>query len=177
MKGFAWSSSRSYRRSGVAQRPVGGLVKRGFDIGGASLGLVFLGPLLLSIACLVAFADGGSIFQGHMRVGRGGCVFNCLRFRTTLEGAGSVSAMQPRPAAGEGANDTQAPAFAYEPYVTPVGAVLSRLGLDTLPQLINVLRGDMSIVGPRPVAPGELETLGSAAEFYVKSRPGLTGPW
>jgi exopolysaccharide production protein ExoY len=55
--------------------------------------------------------------------------------------------------------------------------VLTKLGLVELPQLINILRGDMSIVGPRPVAPGELEVQGSAAEYYLKSRPGLTGPW
>jgi exopolysaccharide production protein ExoY len=175
MKDVAWSRSRNLPRAQVvSQRAGGGLIKRGFDIAGASLGLAFLSPSLLLLACLVAFADGGPVLQRHLRIGRGGCVFNCLRFRTTLENA----VAQFRPAAlAAGANGMGAQVFEYEPHFTPIGAVLTKLGLVELPQLINILRGEMSIVGPRPIAPGDLEVRGTAAEFYLKSRPGLTGPW
>jgi exopolysaccharide production protein ExoY len=178
MWGFAWSRSRSFQRAnGVTERPVGGLVKRGFDIGGAAIALVFLSPLILLLACLVAVADGGPVFQSHLRIGRGGCVFNCLRFRTTFEGVGGSAAKPFRPAQGTGVDRVGTQAFEYDPHVTAVGAVLTRLGLAELPQLINIARGDMSIVGPRPVPSGALEISGSAAELYLNARPGLTGPW
>ncbi|UWU17029.1 sugar transferase (plasmid) [Rhizobium sullae] len=134
------------------------------------MALAFLSPLLLLLACLVVFADGGPVFQRHLRIGRGGCVFNCLRFRTALEEAGGLAVAQFRPAA-------RAQAFEYDPHVTPVGALLTKLSLVEVPQFINILRGEMSIIGPRPMAPGDLIVLGNVAEFYLKSRPGLTGPW
>jgi exopolysaccharide production protein ExoY len=178
MKGFALSSSRSFQRADVvSQRPVGGVIKRGFDIGAASLGLIFFSPLLLLIACLIAFSDGGPAFQRHLRIGRGGCIFTCLMFRTTVEEASGLAPSQLRALQDARANGTVAEAFERGQHVTPIGAVLTKLGLVELPQFINILRGDMSIVGPRPVAPGELEIQGSAAEYYLKSRPGLTGPW
>jgi exopolysaccharide production protein ExoY len=177
MRGFAWSRSRSFQRAnGVSERPVGGLVKRGFDLGGAAIALVFLSPLILLLASLIAFADGGPVFQSHLRIGRGGCVFNCLRFRTTFEGVGGSAANPGRPAQGTGVDRVGTQVFEYDPHVTAVGAVLIRLGLAELPQLINIARGDMSIVGPRPVPPA-LEVSGSAAELYLNARPGLTGPW
>lgn len=178
MRGFAWSRSRIFQRAnGVSERPVGGLVKRGFDIGGATFALVVLSPLILLLACLIAFADGGPVFQSHHRIGRGGCVFNCLRFRTTFEGAGGSAATPVHLAQGAGIDPGGIQAFGYDPHATAVGAVLMRLGLAELPQLINIARGDMSIVGPRPVPPGAVEILGSAAELYLNARPGLTGPW
>lgn len=178
MRGLAWSTNRSFRRAGgVSGRPVGGLVKRGFDIGGASLALVFFSPILLLLAVLIAFADGGPVFQSHLRIGRGGCVFNCLRFRTTTEGMDGWAAMHLRPPRAAGGAGTGSEPSESDRHLTATGAVLTRLGLADLPQLINVLRGDMSIVGPRPLAPTELERLGNAAEFYLNARPGLTGPW
>ncbi|TCU14798.1 sugar transferase [Rhizobium sullae] len=179
MKDFAWSRSRRLQHAQVvSQRTGDGLIKRGFDIAGALLALAFLSPLLLLLACLVVFADGGPVFQRHLRIGRGGCVFNCLRFRTTLEKTGGLAGAQFRPAAlAAGANGTGAQAFEYDPHVTPVGALLTKLSLVEVPQLINILRGEMSIVGPRPIAPGDLKVPGNVAEFYLKSRPGLTGPW
>lgn len=169
MKDFVWSSSRNFQRTAArTKHPVGGLAKRGFDIGGASLGLVLLGPLLVLLACLVTFSDGGPALQRHLRVGRGGSIFTSLTFRTMAEGEARLTSLQsPRPA--------ERPE--HDLRLTPVGAVLTRLGLVELPQFINVLRGDMSFVGPRPVAPGAPELIGSAGEFYLESRPGMTGPW
>ncbi|WP_034856774.1 sugar transferase [Sinorhizobium sojae] len=170
MKDSVWSDNRNFQRTAARKkRPVDRLAKRGFDIGGASLGLVFLAPLLVLLACLVMFSDGGPALQRHLRVGRGGSIFTCLTFRTTTaEGeAGPTSPQSHRPA--EHAE--------HALRLTPVGAVLTRLGLVDLPQFINVLRGDMSFVGPRPVAPGASELIGSAGEFYLESRPGMTGPW
>ncbi|OHV72779.1 hypothetical protein LCM4579_11835 [Ensifer sp. LCM 4579] len=171
MKDFVWSSSRNFQRAVRTKRPVGGLAKRGFDIGAASLGLVLLGPLLVLLACLVAFSDGGPAFQRHVRVGRGGSIFTCLTFRTTAEGEGRLTSLQSLP------SRRPAEQSEHDQHLTPIGAVLTKLGLVELPQFLNVLRGDMSFVGPRPVAPGAPELLGSAGEFYLALRPGMTGPW
>jgi exopolysaccharide production protein ExoY len=89
------------------------------------------------------------------------------------------AAMHLRPPLGAGGAGTGSEPSESDRHLTPAGAVLTRLGRADFPQhkLINVLRGDMSIVGPRPLAPTELERLGNAAEFYLNARPGLTGPW
>jgi exopolysaccharide production protein ExoY len=148
--------------------PAGRIVKRGFDLGGASLVLVLLSPLFLFICILVMVADGGFPFQTHPRVGRGGRVFSCLEFRTTSETMNSAQATAAR---------TSHLPLVYESYLTPVGAVLVRLGLNELSRIINILRGDMSIVGTRPLAPGEPQMSRDAADFYGRLRPGLVGPW
>ncbi|WP_207907893.1 sugar transferase [Sinorhizobium americanum] len=142
-------------------------MKRNFDVGAAFFALCFLSPLFLLIGCLVKIADGGPVFQCKSRIGSNGRTFQSLAFRTT-----SIPAAAP------------SVAMASQPrrQTTTVGSVLTELGLDQLPQLINVLRGDMSIVGPRPAAPGEfeiieLETGGNTAEIYPHSRPGSTGLW
>ncbi|WP_080605767.1 sugar transferase [Sinorhizobium fredii] len=147
--------------------PVGRVVKRGFDLAGASLVLVLLSPLFLLICILVMVADRGSPFQTHPRVGRGGRVFSCLEFRTTSETMNSAQATAAR---------TSHLPLVYESYLTPVGAVLVKLGLNELPRIINILRGDMSIVGTRPLAPGEPQMCRDAADFYGRLRPGLVGP-
>ena len=163
-------------RSNV-QPPIGGFLKRGFDIIAASLGIIVLSPLLVLLALLVKASDGGSIFYGHSRVGRGGMSFKCLKFRTMVENGGEVLARHfatnPQARADwEATRKLQA-----DPRVTPVGQVLRKLSLDELPQMLNILGGDMSIVGPRPVVEDELALYGPAAVYYLQSRPGLTGLW
>jgi exopolysaccharide production protein ExoY len=185
---FAWSSMMKYAarlsnlqvksRSGpVVQPPIGGMIKRGFDILGAAAGLVVLSPLLVMLALLVKLSDGGSILFGHSRIGRNGSVFQCLKFRTMAENGHEVLAehFAKNPLARTEWEATRK--LQDDPRVTRVGAVLRKLSLDELPQLINILRGDMSIVGPRPVVRDELEMYGNAAVYYLQSRPGLTGLW
>ncbi|PSJ61619.1 sugar transferase [Pseudaminobacter soli (ex Li et al. 2025)] len=179
MKYAAKLASLSLRsRSGCkAQPPIGGAIKRGFDIVGASAGLLLLSPLLMMLAALVKATDGGSIVYGHRRIGRHGKVFRCLKFRTMVQNGDQVLAdyLARNPHMREEWEATRK--LQDDPRITRVGSVLRKLSLDELPQLVNILRGEMSIVGPRPVVQDELELYGPAADYYLSTRPGLTGLW
>jgi len=157
--------------------PLGGVVKRAFDIVGAICGVILLSPLLVLIALLVKLSDGGPVFYGHPRIGRGGRIFRCLKFRTMREDGDAVLAEHLRRNPEARAEWEATRKLKNDPRVTPVGAVLRKLSLDELPQIFNILFGEMSIVGPRPVVHDELEKYGNAAIFYLMSRPGLTGLW
>ncbi|MEP7453574.1 sugar transferase [Phyllobacterium sp. SB3] len=156
---------------------VGGYIKRIFDITAGITGLVLLSPLFVMLALLVKSSDGGPIFYGHTRVGRGGKTFKCLKFRTMRTDAQIVleSYLARNPAASAEWHANRK--LQCDPRVTNVGAVIRKLSLDELPQLINIISGQMSIVGPRPIVFEELEYYGTSAAFYLRSRPGLTGVW
>ncbi|AHK45817.1 exopolysaccharide production protein ExoY [Ensifer adhaerens OV14] len=126
---------------------------------------------------LVKFSDGGSVFYGHRRIGHNGRAFRCLKFRTMRADGDRLlqDYLRNNPAAYEEWRATRK--LQDDPRVTIVGSVLRKLSLDELPQLINIIRGEMSIVGPRPVVEDELELYDAAAVFYLQSRPGLTGLW
>jgi exopolysaccharide production protein ExoY len=157
--------------------PIGGLLKRSFDVLAASLALILLSPLFILLSCLVKLSDGGPVFYGHRRIGRGGNPFYCLKFRTMVTDGDAV--LEAHFAANPEAHAEWLAArkLQVDPRVTNVGIVLRKLSLDELPQLVNILRGEMSLVGPRPVVKDEIELYGSAATYYFKSRPGLTGVW
>lgn len=157
--------------------PVGGVSKRVFDVVAALAALLLFSPLFLLIAALVKFSDGGRVFYGHRRVGHNGRSFHCLKFRTMREDADRIlqEYLRDNPAAYEEWRTTRK--LHDDPRVTVVGSVLRKLSLDELPQLINIIRGEMSVVGPRPVVEEELELYEVAAQFYLQSRPGLTGLW
>ncbi|WEX11964.1 sugar transferase [Chelativorans sp. AA-79] len=157
--------------------PLGGVLKRGFDVVGAACGLILLSPLFLLVAALVKLSDGGTVFYGHPRIGRGGRSFRCLKFRTMRQDGDLVLAAYLCDNPQARAEWETTCKLKHDPRVTRVGAVLRKLSLDELPQILNILAGDMSIVGPRPVVQEELERYGNAAVFYLKSRPGLTGLW
>lgn len=156
----------------------GSRLKRTMDVLGALPALIVFSPFFLMIALLIKFTDGGRIFYGHKRVGRNGRDFYCLKFRTMVQNGDAVL---DRHLAGNPAARAEWMAtrkLQDDPRVTVVGAVLRKLSLDELlPQLVNILKGDMSIVGPRPVVRAELEYYGSALPVYLLSRPGLTGLW
>lgn len=175
MRNAARSANLFFRAE--RHRPIGGLCKRGFDVVVAAIGLVALSPLLLMLALLVKLSDGGRIFYGHRRVGRDGSSFLCLKFRTMAENGDEILAayLERNPQLRQEWLATRK--LQNDPRITPVGSVLRKLSLDELPQLINILRGEMSFVGPRPVVEDELELYGAAVECYLKSRPGLTGLW
>lgn len=158
-------------------RPVGGISKRAFDILTASLALIIFSPIFLMLMALVKFSDGGSIFYGHRRVGHNGRFFQCLKFRTMAPDADRIlqEHLRKNPKAYEEWQASRK--LQDDPRVTAVGSVLRKLSLDELPQLINILRGEMSVVGPRPVVEDELELYETSAVFYLQSRPGLTGLW
>ncbi|MEO3998803.1 sugar transferase [Mesorhizobium sp. CAU 1732] len=156
---------------------LGGISKRGLDIVCAALGLLAISPLFLLLAGLVKFSDRGPVFYGHRRIGRGGRHFYCLKFRTMAVDSEKALAnyLRDNPEAREEWEATRK--LKHDPRVTRVGAVLRKLSLDELPQIINILLGDMSLVGPRPVVHDELENYGNAAHHYLRTRPGLTGLW
>ena len=178
MRDVAKSANAGFAQVGVDfPPPIGGLLKRSFDIVGSLAGLVLLSPLFLMVAMLVKLSDNGPIFYGHKRIGRGGRIFSCLKFRTMVpDGERVLNAyLAANPEANAEWLATRK--LKNDPRVTRVGQVLRKLSLDELPQILNILQGDMSLVGPRPVVRDELEIYGSAAVYYLKSRPGLTGLW
>jgi exopolysaccharide production protein ExoY len=153
------------------------MFKRGFDIVGALAGIALLSPLLTLLALLVRFSDGGSVVYGHLRIGRNGKVFRCLKFRTMVENGDEVLAAHFARNPQDRKEWEATRKLQNDPRVTRVGTVLRKLSLDELPQILNILRGEMSFVGPRPVVRDELKLYGNAADCYLRSRPGLTGLW
>jgi UDP-galactose-lipid carrier transferase len=152
-------------------------VKRIFDIAVALLLLGSLAPIGL-IVSLMIIRSGGPIFFAHERVGRGGRVFKCLKFRTMVPDAAAVleQALALDPEAREEWLRTRK--LKNDPRITRIGKLLRVTSIDELPQLINVVLGDMSLVGPRPVVQQELhEHYKGDNSYYLLVRPGLTGLW
>ncbi|WP_320197820.1 sugar transferase [Agrobacterium sp. rho-13.3] len=157
--------------------PIGGIAKRSFDITSALLAILILSPIFLMIMAMVKLSDKGPAFYGHRRVGHNGRMFHCLKFRTMVRNGDEVlrQYLAANPEAAEEWNATRK--LKNDPRVTAIGTVLRKLSLDELPQLINIIRGEMSVVGPRPVVDEELNYYESAASYYLSTRPGLTGLW
>lgn len=157
--------------------PVGGAHKRTFDVVAAGTILLLIAPLMLGLAALVAMTSRGGVLFGHTRVGYDGLPFKCLKFRTMAADSNEVlvNHLERDPAARIEWDQTMK--LRNDPRVTPVGQVLRKLSLDELPQLFNVLKGEMSLVGPRPVQSDELSRYGSSSRFYTRARPGITGLW
>ena len=132
-------------------------VKRGLDVAGSAAGLAVLSPLLLGLAVAVRFSSPGSILFRQERMGRFGVPFQLLKFRSMEEG-------------GRGPQVTAA----NDPRITGIGRVLRRYKLDELPQLVNVLRGDMSLVGPRPEVRRYVERFPDDYATILTVRPGIT---
>ncbi|MCW8086470.1 sugar transferase [Sabulicella glaciei] len=153
------------------------VAKRSLDVLGAGALLLFLAPVFGLLALLVR-SDGGPAFFAHPRVGRNGQVFGCLKFRSMVvdSQARLAALLAADPAARAEWEETRK--LRVDPRVTRIGRILRATSLDELPQLLNVLRGDMSLVGPRPVQQAELESYyGAAAIHYMSVRPGITGLW
>ena len=158
-------------------RAIGGYRKRAFDIAAAICAILLLLPLFLLIAAALKCADSGPVLFRHRRIGRNGRSFNCLKFRTMAVDAEPLLlrhlALNPE-AAREWAADHK---LRHDPRVTPLGQGLRKTSLDELPQVFNILKGDMSFVGPRPIVSAEVPKYGDAMHQYYRARPGLTGPW
>ncbi len=160
-----------------APPPVGGRFKRVFDAFVAFTALILLAPLLLALAGAIKLTTGGDVIYRHRRVGFGGKYFSCLKFRTMVLNGDAVLRrhLETNPAAADEWRRTRK--LADDPRITALGYVLRKTSLDELPQLINVLRGEMSWVGPRPIVAEELHFYGDNAVEYFKARPGITGLW
>jgi undecaprenyl-phosphate galactose phosphotransferase len=158
-------------------RPWPQLVKRAFDVAAAAALLLATAPLIALVALRIKLVDGGAVIFAHTRVGRHGRLFRCYKFRTMVANSAEVLAellANDGVARAEWERDRK---LRHDPRVTAIGRFLRRTSLDELPQLLNVVRGEMSLVGPRPVVPDELERYGAARVYYLQVRPGLTGLW
>lgn len=162
-------------RNNLAQ-PLSRALKFAFDLASASALAVLLSPVFVVFALLI-MRDGGPVVYGHARIGRGGRVFTCLKFRTMAPDAELrlQALLQADPQAAAEWRDARK--LKNDPRVTPIGRFLRATSLDELLQLFNVLRGEMSLVGPRPITAEELALYGRDASFYLETRPGMTGLW
>jgi len=153
-----------------------GRLKRYLDLLLCALGLVSIAPVMVIVAVVVSI-DGGSPLYGHERIGQNGRRFKCLKFRTMRKDSAAAleNLLSGDPAAAAEWEATQK--LTNDPRVTHTGKWLRRTSLDELPQLINVLRGEMSLVGPRPVTEQELVKYQAHLPKYLALRPGLTGVW
>ena len=153
------------------------LLIRGFDVAVAAIAIIALLPLLLIIALMVRVTSTGPVVFRQKRVGRDGVMFPCLKFRSMVVDAQAQLdrlLAQSEEARQEWDRDQK---LRRDPRITPIGEFLRKTSLDELPQLFNILVGQMSIVGPRPIVEGEIIRYGSRFGHYCSVRPGLTGLW
>jgi exopolysaccharide biosynthesis polyprenyl glycosylphosphotransferase len=164
----------------------GRILKRAFDVLGATVALIIFSPFMLIIALVIKITDSGPVLYRHKRVSRAGGRVGVMKFRTmswkystgpdkkykTAEEA--FKAMSREDLLAEFARDQK---VADDPRVSAFGRFLRRTSLDELPQFFNVLKGDMSLVGPRPVLPAELERYGEHGASFLSLKPGITGMW
>ena len=155
-------------------RPLYLAAKRVFDVVSSAIGLVLLSPFIALAALLVKLSDGGPVLYTHRRVGEGGRVFRCFKFRTMIVDADEMKASL------EHLNrhaDPRTFKMEHDPRITRVGRWLRRTSFDEVPQLFNVLLGDMSMVGPRPPIPDEVEKYSLWEMQRLSVKPGLTCIW
>lgn len=157
-------------------QPFGRIAKAAMDVVGAAVLLIVLSPVFL-LLMLLCRLDGGPALFAHQRVGAGGRAFRCLKFRTMVVHADQVlaEALAADMALAEEWRATRK--LTNDPRVTRIGRFLRNTSLDELPQLINVLRLEMSLVGPRPIVESEVALYGNSIAQYYATRPGLTGLW
>ena len=161
----------------VERASPGDLIERCIEIPVCLIALIFFGPVMLLVALLIKLQDGGPILFGHTRIGLGGRSFKCLKFRSMVVDAETrlQALLQSDPEARvEWERDHK---LRLDPRVTGLGDFLRRSSLDELPQLFNVLRGEMSLVGPRPIVQSERARYGHYFNLYCQVRPGITGLW
>lgn len=149
------------------------ICKRTIDIIGAGLGLILLSPIIAVVACAVKFTSKGPVFFSQKRVGKNGELFEMYKFRSMVVNAEELKENL------EEQNEMSGPMFKIkdDPRVTKVGKFIRKTSIDELPQLWNVIKGDMSLVGPRPSLPKEVEQFDSWMFKRLTVRPGLTCYW
>ena len=148
--------------------------KRSFDIISASIGILFLLPLFIVLAILVKLDSKGPIFFSHKRIGKNGKIIGIYKFRSMVSNSEEIFK-----------NFTEEQKKEFEknfkldddPRITKIGWFLRKTSLDELPQLLNIIKGDMSVVGPRPIVRAEVEKYGVCADKLFSVKPGLTGFW
>jgi lipopolysaccharide/colanic/teichoic acid biosynthesis glycosyltransferase len=150
---------------------------RFMDIAISGLAIVILAPLFVVVSLLIKLFDPGPIIFRHARIGRAGETFHCLKFRSMCVDADirlKKLLETDHQARAEWARDHK---LKDDPRISPIGRFLRKTSIDELPQLFNVLRGEMSIVGPRPIVAAEVPKYGRYFSVYCSVRPGITGLW
>lgn len=161
-----------YQKINYIQSPI----KRMFDVFFAFFLCIILAPLFLLLTLLVKL-DGGAAFYGHERIGRNGKTFKCLKFRSMASNSQELlkQYLESNPVAYEEWYSTYK--LKDDPRITKIGHFLRKSSLDEMPQLLNILKGEMSFVGPRPVTQEELPHYKENVIYYLSVTPGLTGLW
>lgn len=178
-----WTTGRSgdglfgYGVQNVAHRRGAQLVKRAVDVVGALLALAVLAPVLAGIALLIRMDAPGAVLYRQERMGREGRIITILKFRTMYEDADQTLASILNTDPGLRREYERYHKLKDDPRVTPIGKFLRCYSLDELPQILNVLRGDMSLVGPRAYMPSELREMNGLARAVLQCPPGITGLW
>jgi exopolysaccharide biosynthesis polyprenyl glycosylphosphotransferase len=149
-------------------------LKRGFDVIGSVILLLVLSPLLITVSILIATSSRGNIFFSHERIGKDGKPFQMMKFRSMVPNA---DAMLADLLAKQGTSEKPLFKVENDPRITPIGRFIRKYSIDEIPQLINVLRGDMSLVGPRPQVAKEVALYDHAAARRLYVQPGMTGLW
>jgi undecaprenyl-phosphate galactose phosphotransferase len=159
-------------------KPVNLAIKRGFDLIVATIAVLVLVPLFVLIALAIRLDSQGPVLFRQQRVGRNRRLFRCVKFRTMYhDGEERLRAHLSVHAVSRDEWERFRKLKSSDPRVTRVGGILRRLSLDELPQLINVFRNEMSLVGPRPYLPEETERMGDFRDIVGKAPPGITGLW
>lgn len=161
----------------ASARKANGAIKRLFDLTLALAGLVVLSPILITAGLLIWLQDRGPILYGHKRVGRKGAHFRCWKFRSMVRESDAVLKAHLAADPEAAAEWEQSQKLAKDPRVTPLGVFIRKTSIDELPQLWNVLIGQMSLIGPRPITRPELDRYGPDRRYYLLVRPGITGLW
>jgi exopolysaccharide production protein ExoY len=174
---IVWSGdSPLVQLSGIPRHGFDAALKRGVDVIGACVALIVIAPVIALLALLIRLESPGSPIFRHTRIGYRGRRFSCLKLRTMRAGAEDYLKSDSELYENYKRNHFKLP-DGGDPRVTAFGRFLRRTSLDELPQLWNVLVGDMSLVGPRPVVEEELDLYGRSRELLLSVRPGLTGAW
>lgn len=150
------------------------IVKRLFDIISSTLGLVLFSPLFFILIVVIKLDSRGQVFFSHERVGYKGKTIKVYKFRSMIENAEDVLRNFTPEQKAEFEKNFK---LEYDPRITKVGNFLRRTSLDELPQLINIIKGDMSVIGPRPIIKKEIDKYGDYATKLFSIKPGLTGYW
>ena len=162
---------------GSAKYAPGGALKRILDIALAVTGIAVLWPLMLMVALAIRYTDPGPAVFGHERIGLNGRRFKCLKFRSMIVNSDAALRDLLERDSEAAAEWAQSQKLKNDPRVTKLGRILRETSLDELPQLWNVLKGDMSIVGPRPIVSAEVRRYGNSFKEYAATKPGITGLW
>ena len=161
-------------RSLIDKKKVYMTVKRTTDVTLSSLALIVLMPLILCIGLIIKLDSKGSVFYKHKRIGKNGKYFMIYKFRTMVSDASNLKKYFSEEQMKEYRENYK---VKDDPRITKIGKILRKTSLDELPQLINIIKGDLAIIGPRPVVDNEIDKYGIYKDKFLSVTPGLTGNW